>query len=240
MRKAECARCGGIRNCDIQGEHTESYSDDAFQAWTTWRILECRGCGYVFIQTTATNTEDYDHDYDIDGSTITTLNESLEYWPSLSKRKMPDWIENGFEAQNAGSLNHSLRELYGALDSGLNRLAAIGMRMSFDIATELLGIDSNLSFKEKLNNLVSKGLIGIVDKDRLEVLVDAGSASAHRGWYPKAEDLRSMMDILEHFVETAFVEPFRRKALDVKAAKVKTGIPVRKPGARRRTGAPPA
>jgi hypothetical protein len=198
-----------------------------FQAWTTWCILECRGCGYVFIQTTATNTEYCDYDYDVDGSTITTLNETLEYWPTLSKKKTPDWMENGIEAENAGALSHSMRELYGALDNDLNRLAAIGMRMSFDIATELLEIDTGLTFNKKLDELVSKGLIGIVDKGRLEVLVDAGSASAHRGWYPKTEDLRSMMDILEHFVETALVEPFRRKALDAKAAKVKTGVPLR-------------
>jgi hypothetical protein len=227
IRKAECARCGGIRNCDIHGEHTEEYGGDVFQAWTTRRILECRGCGYVFMETAATNTEDYDQDYDVDGSTITTLNETLRYWPTLSKRQLPDWMKNGIEAKNAAALYHSMRELYGALDNDLNRLAAIGMRMSFDIATELLGIDPGLTFKEKLNELVSKGLIGIVDKDRLEVLVDAGSASAHRGWYPKTEDSRSMMDILEHFMEAALVEPFRRKALDAKAAKVKTGVPQR-------------
>jgi hypothetical protein len=227
IRQAECARCGGIRNCDIRGEHTEQYSVQTFNAWTEWRILECRGCGYVFVQTVATNSEDYDQDYDVDGSTTMTLNETIEYWPTLSKRNMPDWMVRGITAKNGGRLNLSIRELYGALDNDLNRLAAIGMRMSFDIATELLGIDPALTFEKKLNELVSKGLIGIVDKDRLEVLVDAGSASAHRGWHPNAEDLRSMMDILEHFVETAFVEPSRRKALDAKAAKVKTGVPQR-------------
>lgn len=240
IRDAECARCGGIRRCDIHGEHTEEYDADQFQAWTTWRILECRGCGYVFLQTSATNTEDYDQDYDVDGSTITTLNATLEYWPALSKREMPDWMENGIEAESGGRLNHSMRELYGALDNDLNRLAAVGMRMSFDIATELLGIDAELTFKEKLNELVSKGLIGIVDKDRLKILVEAGSASVHRGWYPKAEDLRSMMDILEHFVEAAFVEPFRKKALDAKAAKVKTGVPQRRAKTKKSTQKRPA
>jgi hypothetical protein len=227
--KAECGCCGGIRNCDIHGEHTEIYNDGVlFEAWKTWRILKCRGCGYVFIQMAASNSEDYDQEYDVDGSTNITLNETFEYWPALSKRKMPDWMENGIEAKNAAPLKHSMRELYGALENDLNRLAAIGMRMSFDIATERLGVGPERSFKEKLNELVSKGFIGIVDKERLEVLVDAGSASAHRGWSPTMEDLRSMMDILEHFVETAFVEPFRRRALDAKAAKVKTGVPKRK------------
>ena len=197
IRKAECSQCGGIRNCDIRGEHTESYGDDQFQAWTTWRILQCRGCEHVFVQTVSTNSEDYDHDYDVDGSTITTLNERLEYWPALSKRKMPDWLEKGLEVESTGRLSSSLLELYGALDNDLNRLAGIGIRMSFDIASELLGIEPEQPFKDKLDELVSKGLIGMVDKNRLEVLVDAGGASAHRGWHPKTEDLSSMRDILE-------------------------------------------
>jgi hypothetical protein len=111
-----------------------------YQAWTTWRILECRGCGYVFIQTTSANTEDYDQAYDVDGSTITTLNEALEYWPTLSKRKMPDWMENGIEAENVGPLNHSMRKLYGALDNALNRLAAIGTERVNDFDTSGIGI----------------------------------------------------------------------------------------------------
>jgi hypothetical protein len=67
----------------------------------------------------------------------------------------------------------------------------------------------------------------VVDKERLEILVDAGGASAHRGWYPTAENLGSMMDILEHFVEVAFVEPRRKTMLNAKAAKVKTDVPPR-------------
>jgi hypothetical protein len=235
VRKAECSRCGGIRKCDIHAEHTESYISDPFQAWTDRRILECRGCGYVFMQTVSTNNSE-DYDYDDEGSPC--LKEDVKYWPALSKRKMPDWMEKGLEAKDTERLSFSMLELYGALDNDLNSLAGIGIRMSFDIAAKLLGVEPEQPFENKLNELVSKGLIGVVDKDRLEILVDAGSASVHRGWHPKYGDLSSMMDILEHFVEAAFVEPLRRKRLDDKAAIVKTSVPPRKHRAKKADAKP--
>jgi hypothetical protein len=106
-------------------------------------------------------------------------------------------------------------------------LSAIGIRTSFDVASELLGVDPNLSFDKKLKELVSLGKIGTVDSDRLSALIDAGSASAHRGWTPTPEDLSTMVDVLEHFVYEAFVGPARRKALDEKAKKLRTTVPTR-------------
>jgi hypothetical protein len=75
---------------------------------------------------------------------------------------------------------------------------------------------------------VSRGHIGKVDQSRLEILVDAGSASAHRGWRPPAKDLSVLMDVLEHFVHEAFVVPSRKKRLDADLAKMKAKVPPRK------------
>ena len=58
-RKAECSKCGGMRNCEVRGHYDERYSDEQFQSSTECFILECRGCEYVFVQTVATNSEDY-------------------------------------------------------------------------------------------------------------------------------------------------------------------------------------
>lgn len=103
-----------IRNCDIRGEHTESFEDDRsqFRSWTTRRILQCRGCEHVFVEIVYTNSEDYEQEYDVDGSTIATLNERSEYWPALSKRKIPEWVEKGIEVETPWPLTSSLQELY--------------------------------------------------------------------------------------------------------------------------------
>jgi len=228
IKKAECSRCGGIRNCEIRGEHEETYTYEQFQAWTSWYILECRGCEYIFVQKVDTNSEDHEPFYEEDGSVGYELLENRSYWPAVSKRKKPDWLLNfGVSFDEAKGLNEALIEVYGALNSDLNMLAAIGIRTVYDIASEILGVDPNLSFKQKLDSLVKLGGIGALDVDRIETIIDAGSASVHRGWRPNSNDLNTMMDVLEHFIEKLFIAPVREKRLSDDAAKVKKSVPTR-------------
>jgi hypothetical protein len=44
-------------------------------------------------------------------------------------------------------------------------------------------------------------------EEELGAMVDAGSASAHRGWTPTTDDLDALMSNPEHFVERAFIAP---------------------------------
>ena len=228
IRKAECSKCGDMRNCEVRGHYEERYSDEHFQASTEWFILECRGCEYVFVQTVSTNSEDCNYYYEEDGSEAVMHAATVRYWPALSKRTKPEWMtEYGIEAVDEESLGKAMLELYGALDNDLRMLAAIGIRTAYDIASELLGADPALTFAEKLDHLVTSGRIGITDKDRLETMVDAGTASVHRGWRPKADQLNIIMDVLEHFIHEAFAAPARRKKLDEGAAKLKETVPPR-------------
>lgn len=184
------------------------------------------------METVDTNSEEYDHKYSLDGSgeMTTTMIETIKYWPALSQRKKPEWMsEYGFYAENMGVLRAALIELYGALNNDLRMLAAIGIRTAYDIASELLGIDPTLGFGEKLDALVDEKHIGPLDKDRLKVIVDAGSASAHRGWLPDLVDLATMMDVLEHFINEAFIAPAQRKRLNEEALKVKGMVPPKPP-----------
>lgn len=129
---------------------------------------------------------------------------------------------------NADQLEQAISEVYGALDADLPILAAIGMRTCFDVAAILLGIGGDLSFSKKLDELVQRKKIGGLDKDRLALLVDAGSASVHRGWKPKPKELETLAEILEHFVFEAFVAPSRRSRLDAEAKKLEGNVPSRK------------
>lgn len=125
------------------------------------------------------------------------------YWPAPIARRRPTWLEELEEAdRNLGSL---LIEMYTALDNDLRVVSAIAIRTVFDSASELLGIDPALTFKEKLNALGANGKISIDEESTLEVLVDAGSAAAHRGWRPKAEELNTMVDLLESFLHRSFI-----------------------------------
>ncbi|MGH9915345.1 MAG: DUF4145 domain-containing protein [Pyrinomonadaceae bacterium] len=120
-----------------------------------------------------------------------------------------------------------MTELYGALEGDLLTLAAIGVRTCFDVAAGLLKIDPSITFAQKLDKLVEAGHIGMLDRSRLATLVDAGSASAHRGWRPSSADVETMTDALEHFIHSAFVAPEEQNLLNAKLAKVKNNVPMR-------------
>ena len=58
---------------------------------------------------------------------------------------------------------------------------------------------------EKLDALHDGGHIAKTDRDALDVMTDAGSASAHRGWRPNTKELNTMLRLLEAFVHRNFV-----------------------------------
>jgi hypothetical protein len=49
------------------------------------------------------------------------------------------------------------------------------------------------------------GKIGEDERTHLNVLIDVGSAAAHRGWTPQPEDIDTIMDVVEEFLKRAFV-----------------------------------
>ncbi len=98
-----------------------------------------------------------------------------------------------------------LDELYEALDADLPILAAIGARTVLDCAMVLKGAPEAAGFDEKLGFLEAEGLVGQGEKELLSILTDAGGAAAHRGWRPQPDDLMTILDGIEAFVQRAFV-----------------------------------
>jgi hypothetical protein len=241
VKKAFCSQCGGERNCDIKGSAVESRDDSAGMVWgkTDWYILQCRGCEHVFCQTIKIFSEEYSHEWDeASQEDVVVYDETIAFWPAISKRKVPDWFSPmGFAGDSQNLLYDAMRELYVALDNDLVRLAAAGVRTAFDIASELLEVDADLTFKEKLDGLVTSGRINSVDRERLEALTEAGSASMHRGWVPSSSDLTTMVDILEHFAHRAFVAPALEQKLNEKSASLRKTVPARKPRKKSKKGA---
>ncbi|UCA46163.1 DUF4145 domain-containing protein [Pseudochrobactrum sp. XF203] len=231
-RKAFCANCKGDRHCEIKGHHRESESDHHMYWWTDWYLLVCCGCDHIFAESVSSDSEShYQVGISPDGEPEYEHHEEIRSWPARFKRDRPSWLEGlhkSIKHNKSHDFQSCLLQVYEALDHDLNILAGIGTRTVFDIATEILGIDSELPFIEKLNEMVAKNLITSSQKDHLEVVIDAGGASAHRGWLPHVEDLNTLMDILESFIHDSFVLPAKKKATDESVAKVKGKVPPRK------------
>lgn len=207
--KGFCPTCIRPQNATVLARHKSleyAPDDDSIFVQHDHYILKCGGCDTIFHRKDSAFSEDLD---DEGRPKVET-----EYWPSESKRERPDWLGVDFLA-----IDHLLYKLtnsiYTALDHDLPVLAAIGMRTTFDRASELLGIDTEKPFTKKLDELVATGKIGTSERENLAVLVDAGSAAAHRAWEPKKAELDTMMTILEHFLYRAFIIDAQAKTLKV-------------------------
>ncbi|WFU14412.1 DUF4145 domain-containing protein [Bradyrhizobium sp. CB3481] len=231
MKKAFCSDCKGERNCNVHGEYIDYASDENVWERKEWLLLQCCGCEHVFVRTVGTFSEDYSYGVDDrTGETELIYDETTEFWPATAKRPRPQWFPAYcFEDEKLEGLHGVMTELYGALDHDLLRLAAAGVRTAFDLASEALGVHTALTFKQKLDALVDAGKINNLDKDRLETLTDAASASLHRGWAPAPSDISTMVDILKHFVHRWFIQPAIDQKLSERSAVLKRTVPPKLP-----------
>jgi hypothetical protein len=198
--KAHCPKCGPDRNCVSIASETASWDDEELGIWgeKTLSILKCLGCEEIFIQRIDLASDDIE---ELEGGKQ-RLVPRVSYWPATSKREQPSWVH---EIDLNQELVAVLREVYAALDSDLHRLAAIGVRTAFDLASGLLQIESNLRFSEKTQKLVDGGFISPDEKEMLDILINAGNAAAHRAWRPSLDHLNFMMELIEVFIKRAFV-----------------------------------
>ena len=209
--KGHCPKCGAGINADIKGEYSVKWEDEQYgiDGEDQYRILQCRGCERVYFQTVSFFSEnDPPHVPDID------------HWPTPLLRREPRWVS---DARSIDLTLHSLlTETYSAYNHRLRSLAAVGMRAVFDRSAEMLGVDPSLTFAEKMDELVKTGRAGANERGALEALTEAGNAAIHRGWHPSEGELKTMIEIMETFVN--------RNLFIIEAAdKLKGNVPLKPP-----------
>lgn len=200
--RGHCPRCGPNVNALVVASHTERWEDDDAMLWAidTYRILKCPACDSTYVQKSHSFSEDVEYRDLPDGGWEQVEVPKVTYWPSPSKRPKPSWIEE----LDDEALKDTLDEVYGALDEDQRILAAIGVRTALDRAMVLLGATAD-TFAQKLAQLADSGTVGSEEKEGLIVLTDAGSASAHRAWKPKPQDLDLIMSGMEAFLYRTMV-----------------------------------
>ena len=105
-------------------------------------------------------------------------------------------------------------------------IASTGIRTALDsLIVENIGDEG--SFKEKTELLVKKKIIDSEDKELLDVLINAGSASAHRGFRPNRLTMKNMMEVAEKIFYNICIAPKERAEVLKKAKKLSNKIPQR-------------
>ena len=199
--RAHCNRCNGERNAFVRATHDANGGDGVVDWGSTYDILECCGCQSVNFRREQWCSEWNSIELDSHGNMYEEANIKTTYWPPPIKRKKPKWSSKIPDEV----LRTLFDELYVALASDLLVLSTIGARTLFDRASFLQVGDPPGGFAGKMQAMLGAGHISASDKNILEAMTDAGSASAHRGYSPTFEQLTAIVDILENYVERAFI-----------------------------------
>ena len=201
-RKGHCPQCGPDRYADIVAKHEERYDSDEMCASDSYYILRCRGCQAVYVLKEYESWENIIYEHDLETGQIFPKPETrVTYWPSLAKRKRPEWLYK----LDDPDLRHVLNEVYEAFDADLHVLAAIGTRTALDRAFVLKGAQESSGFFQKLEQLEELKIISNDERELLSTLTDAGSAAAHRGWKLAPKQLMTLLNGMETFLYRVFV-----------------------------------
>ncbi len=190
---SHCNRCGQNTKHDVIMERTQHDSEvvDPYHgfvvSWSkTYSMLECRGCEEV----TLCRTEWCSENDQVDDSGPGT------YFPPRVSRRKPTWVDRLDVPDDYVEL---MDEIYVALHADSRRLAMMGARALIDMAiTRSVGDQGN--FDTGLTRLVEKQMISERYREIIKAAVDAGHASAHRGYRPSSDDVNIVIDIVENLI----------------------------------------
>jgi len=115
----------------------------------------------------------------------------------------PTWL-NALEEVEP-DLKALLEEVYSATNDKQVRLLSMGVRAVLDhVMTKILGADVG-GFEEKLKHMVKNDHLTKKQKDNLEIVIDAGSASTHRNFKPPEALIKQMVAVLENLIHEHYV-----------------------------------
>nr|RDS94664.1 DUF4145 domain-containing protein [Cereibacter sphaeroides f. sp. denitrificans] len=223
--KTVCPICEGTRRCHLHGEFDEQYDDLSSLFGETrgavWRLLQCAGCEHTFVEVTKYRlTQD-------ELAIPETIEEKV--WPALTKRRAPKWIRSVTSGNHSTPVfRRATYELYKTFNEGLLLSCSICVRTCFEIAVEMLGLDPEMPFAKKVDELEATGRVTKADADQIKVMIDAGNAAAHRGWSPESDEVELLINILERFLHAAWVQPKETQQIESRIAQLKDAVPKRK------------
>jgi len=218
--KAHCNKCHGIKNSWVRADHMVSGSDGLISWSHTYEVLQCCGCDTLSVRHEHWFSEWDQMDQNEAGQLVMIPGIKETYYPPPTVRPKPTWSDNIDDEV----LRDVLDELYSALTGGLHVLASVGARTLLDRAGYLLlTADPKGGFEGKLSALVAGGFISSQEKEILDAVADAGNASAHRGYTPTPERLGHIVDIIENFLQRAFV--LKSAAAEIRKSTPRRGKP---------------
>lgn len=192
---APCNVCGRVTEHDVVHVEVVRQGTADLNSPKRTKVLSCRGCRDVSVKWEFSITE------------LPEVGEGspshIDYAPPRLWRRPPNWL--GEIEQHDPDLKGLLDEVYSAVHDKQIRLLSMGVRSVVDrVMTLTLGEDAG-GFRYGLSAMVREGHLTRRQADNLEIVIDAGSASTHRGFRPPRELVEEMVIVMESLVREHFI-----------------------------------
>jgi len=110
-----------------------------------------------------------------------------------------------------------MTEIHTAVQSGLYRLAAMGIRATLEnIMKQKIG---DRPFVVLVTEFRRTGYLSIRQAESLNSIIEAGHAVIHRGWQLNNEDISLLLDITETLIKTVYLHEDRARELNERVPK---------------------
>ena len=196
-----CSECKHKTNHDVLNNlPNHDKGEDIFYngehvAWIgmyRWhRLVQCKGCKTVSLLTSELFSDNLGEE------------DPITYrYPADKYFTEPKWIDNLPEQ----ALGNILKEVYIALQYRCFALASSGIRTVLDTVF-IHQVGDIGSFETKVNAMIEQKLLAERQKNTIMTVIDAGSASAHRGFIPNEDLLGKALRITETLLEVIYIHP---------------------------------
>jgi hypothetical protein len=166
-------------------------------------VISCLGCETLSFRKASSNSDDF---YEDEGILIHP--ETEEIYPNRiigrspldEQYYLPDKVKNIY------------KETHAALSSKLKILAGVGIRALIEgvcLEEEAKGIN----LKERINDLVAKGILTASNAETLHKTRFLGNKSAHELEVAKDQELGIAFDIVENMLQTLYIIPKKARSL---------------------------
>lgn len=215
--KVRCNRCQTFTFHRIIHQHEQNLSEEHFFCKIKHRLLECCGCQGVKME--REELSDY-CDFNENG-----MIPEITVYPPHTFRQKPAWLSSlvfPFSVES-GQVNRELinliNEVYVAIQNGCNRLAVMGIRALIEFVM-IQKVGDKGRFVKNMNAFQEQGFISKIQREALDMVLEAGHAAIHRSYSPKTNEVTAAIDIVENVLESIYVVDKRQNSL--------SGVPSKK------------
>ena len=204
IREVVCNRCDNTTNHVVCGSVEFSWDNGDVQGADIYEIIRCSGCDSVSFRTGSSNSEDFEQD------------DNGNYFHPETEEIYPSRLMGRTALEDTYSLPDKVRAIYKethtALCNKLKILAGIGIRALVEAVCSAENA-SGPRLKEKIDDLVTKGVLTAKNAEVLHRTRFLGNEAAHETKAPSDVELDVAFDIVENLLETVYIIPKKAERL---------------------------